>query len=167
MGKYIKGNIEENLDLGTLASKTLIADTFDETVEERTFLSSIVVSWSLDQLTAPQGPISFGVAHSDYSDAEIEQVLEAVASWKEGDKIAQEVSKRLVKQIGVFVSPVGAAGGITDVSFNDGRPKKTKLNWILTSGKTLKMWAYNDSASALVTTAPFMRANGHANLWPR
>ncbi len=164
MGKYLRGNIDENLLLGTLASKTLIADDWDDVVDEKTLISSIVATWTLDQLTAPQGPILFGVAHSDYTAAEIEEVIENTGSWNEGSKVQQEVAKRQVRVIGTYSAEVGAAT-IVDVKFNQGKPVKTKLNWILTTGDTLKMWAYNLSASALATTDPAMRANGHANLW--
>ncbi len=163
MARYLKGNVDESFNLSTLASATLISNTWDEVVVERTRCSSIVVSWSLDQITSPQGPILFGVAHSDYSDAEIEEVIENAGSSNEGDLVSQEIAKRKIRIIGEFVSTELA--GLTDVKFNLGRPVKTKLNWVLTTGDTLKMWAYNISASALATTDPAMRAHGHANLW--
>ncbi len=162
MQGYLKGNVEEQLSLGTLAAKTLVSDTWDESPEEKTLISSIVVTWSISGLTAGQGPLQFGVAHGDYSDAEIEAVLENVASWDQGSKVEQEVAKRLVRQIGQMVS---AAGADQDVGFNDGKPLKTKLNWRLNSGDTLKMWVYNSSDGALSTTVPVLHCNGHANLW--
>ncbi len=163
MSNYLKGNVDENLDLGTLNSKALVADTFDENGEETLLISSLVATWTLDNLVAGQGPILFGIAHSDYSDGEIEAVIENAASWQAGSKVEQEVAKRLVRVIGTFVGKQGT--GTNDVSFNEGRPVKTKLNWRLDTGDTLKMWAYNISGAALSTTAPVMRANGHANLW--
>ncbi len=163
MKGYLKGNIEESLALGTLGTRTLIADTFDESPEEKTLISSIVATWALNGIVSGQGPIAFGVAHSDYSDAEIEAVLENVASWDQGSKVEQEIAKRLVRQIGVFVSQTGS--GTNDVEFNDGKPMKTKLNWRLNTGDTLKMWAYNISDDALSTADPVMKCNGHANLW--
>jgi len=163
--RYLKGNIDENLGLGTLASGTLISDTWDETVNERSLVSSVVASWSVDLLTSPQGPILFGVAHSDYTDAEIEEVIENAGSWNEGDLVSQEKAKRKIRIIGQFVSEELA--GTTDVRFNEGKPVKTKLNWILNQGQTLKMWAYNRSDTALATTAPVVRCSGHANIWPQ
>ncbi len=163
MKGYLKGNVDEELNLGTLASKTLVADTWDESPEEKTLISSIVTTWSLDGIVSGQGPIIFGVAHSDYSDTEIEAVIENQASWDQGSKVEQEVAKRLVRQIGQFVNETGS--GTNDVQFNDGKPVKTKLNWRLNTGDTLKMWAYNVSGAALSTAAPVMKCNGHANLW--
>ncbi len=165
MKGYLKGNVNEELTLGTLAAKTLISTTFDESVEERTLVSSVVATYSLDSLTSPQGPIIFGIAHGDYTDAEIEEVIENIQSWTPGDKISQERAKRLVRQIGTFTASTLA--GVQDVTFNDGRPKKTKLNWMLQSDATLRLWAYNITAGALSGTSPVLRMDGHANLWVR
>ncbi len=166
-GRYLKGNVEENLSLGTLASGALISDTWDETVNETTRISSILVDWSVDEITFPHGPLLFGVAHSDYTDAEIEAVIENAGSWDSGNLISQEVAKRKIRIIGSMTSDIGdpAGGGTMDIRFNDGRPVRTKLNWILNSGDTLKMWVYNRSAAALATTVPVLKASGHANLW--
>jgi len=163
MRKYLKGQVNESLLLGTLAPDTLILDTFDEVVPEKSLISSIVATWSLDAITSPQGPILFGVAHSDYTAAEIEEVLENTGSWSAGSKVEQEIAKRLVRIIGTFVTDEASAA--TDVVWNDGKPVKTKLNWSLQTGQTLKMWAYNISTAALSGAAPLMRANGHVNLW--
>ncbi len=165
MGSYVKGNIHEDKALGTLAASTLIGENFDEVVNEKMLISSIVASWSLDGMVAGQGPIVFGVAHSDYTDPEIEQVIENAGSWDTGNKISQEQGKRLVRQIGEFVSEFDT--GTDDIRFNNGKPVKTKLNWLLDTGDTLKMWAYNRSAAALTTADPVMTATGHANLWRR
>ncbi len=163
-GRYIRGRIDEGLALGTLAAKTLVVDTWDDTVTERSLVSSIVAAWSLDELTSNQGPIMVGVAHSDYTAAEIEEVIENAGSWTEGDKISQERAKRLVRTIGIFAGEDTQAGA-ADWTLNDGKPIKTKLNWILNVGQTLDMWAYNMSADALTTTVPILQAQGHANLW--
>ncbi len=163
--KYLRGNVDENLLLGTLATKTLISDRWDESPEDRVLLSSVVLSWTLDQLTNPQGPILFGVAHSDYTDAEVEAVIENAGSWAEGSKIEQEISKRLVRIIGTMVSTGESQSGPVDIQFNEGRKLKTKLNWVINQADGLRMWAYNLSATPLATTDPVLRANGYANLW--
>ncbi len=163
MRGYLKGQVNETLQLGTLAADTLISDTFDESPTEESVISSIEATWALNGLVAGQGPILFGVAHSDYTDAEIEAVLENTGAWSQGKKTEQEVAKRLVRIIGTFVGKQGT--GTNDVQFNDGKPVKTKLNWKIQTGQTLKMWAYNISGAALTTADPGMRANGHVNLW--
>ncbi len=165
MAGYIKGNINEVLPLGTLAANTVVGANFDESPQGgRTVISSIEATYSLDLITLGQGPIAFGVAHSDYTDVEIQEVFDATGSWNTGAKKEQEIAKRLVRQIGVFVSK-GSAG--SDVEFNDGKPMKTKLNWSFNKDETLKLWAFNTSAAALSTTAPVVRMDGHANLWEK
>ena len=160
MGRYIKGRVDEELSLSTLATKTLTATTFDETVNERSLVSSIVATWSVRDATAGEGPILVGVAHGDYSNAEIEEVIENLGSWDEGDKVSQERAKRLVRQIGTLTLVSG------DAVLNDGKAVKTKLNWVLNQGVTLKIWAYNLGLGSL-TTGGVVQAEGHANLWPR
>ena len=166
MGRYIPGDIDETLLLPTLASRTLVSTPFDNVVNERTLVSSIIAAYSMTLFTgaADDGPIMVGVAHSDYTDAEIQAVIDATLSWNEGDLIAQEVAHRKVRRIGIFRNPATAA---ESTSLNDGRKIKTKLNWILLQGQTLRLWAFNMGGSALATTVPRIDMEGKANLWPR
>ncbi len=163
-GKYLRGSIDEEVDLGTLGAKTLVSALFDEVVEERTLISSIIATHSLAEFTQAvnDGPIHVGVAHSDYTDAEIEEYIENTGSWSPGDKIAQERSKRLIRRIGTFQQVDISLGNSV---LNDGKPIKTKLNWMLQTGKTVRLWAYNAGESALATTDPSYEMQGHANLW--
>ncbi len=166
MGRYIPGDIDEALNLSTLAAGTLISVPFDNVVNERTLVSSIDAIYSLSGYTPAtgDGPVMVGVAHSDYTDAEIQAVIDATLSWNEGDLIAQEVAKRKVRRIGIFDTPSDA---LATVSLNDGKKIKTKLNWIMTQGQTLRLWAMNMGSSALATTNPLVLAEGKANLWPK
>ncbi len=166
MGAYVRGNVEENLALGALGSGALITDGWDETVNEKSLISSIVSTWSWDAITAEDGPIDFGIAHSDYTGAEILEVLATGGSWDSGNLISQEVSRRKVRQIGTFVSTQPTGEGIADSVVNDGKPIKTKLNWVLQSGDGLQMWAVNRGSAVLVTGSS-IKANGHANLWQK
>ncbi len=166
MGRYLRGGVDENLGIAALAAKDLVAVNFDETVNERTLVSSIVATYSIAELTAGAniGPIMVGIAHSDYSDAEIQEVIDQTQSWNEGDKVGQEVAKRLVRRIGQFAQP---GDSLAPVVLNDGKAIKTKLNWILLQGQTLKLWAYNLGTGAVATTTPIITVQGHCNLWPR
>ncbi len=168
MGRYIRGTVDDTVSLTTLAPSTAVSADFGQSVNERTFVSSIVANWALNNFTdaAADGPIVVGVAHSDYTDPEIEAWIENTGSWNEGDKTAQEVGNRQIRQIGVFSSSAARTATGTAV-LNDGKAIKTKLNWILLQGQTLSMWAYNAGSSALATTVPVLHANGHVNLWPR
>ncbi len=165
MGRYLRGAIEDNLTLGALASKDVVKDDLADTVNERTLVSSVVAAYSLAgwTLTTNDGPILIGIAHSDYTDAEIEEYLESTGSWDEGDLVQQEISKRKIRRIGIFEEPDTDTGSVT---LNDGKPIKTKLNWILNQGQTLAVWAYNTGAGP-ITTGATVHTEGHANLFPR
>ncbi len=51
------------------------------------------------------------------------------------------------------------------IVLNDGKPIKTKLNWILQEGQTLAFVGYNMGSVQVQTTTPDVRILGHANLW--
>ncbi len=166
MGKYIRGNIEIDIPGGTLAGTTgLIGATVDQ-VGERMLVSSVVATYSLSGWTGGDniGPVMVGLAHHDYTLAEIEAYLEHQTSWNEGDLVSQEIANRKIRRIGVFESP-GDVGA--DASLNDGKPVKTKLNWILVTGQGVNFWIYNQGSAAFATTDPNVHISGHANLWPR
>ncbi len=166
MGRYIRGNVDEELALASLASKDVVGAVFDETVNERTYCASIDAVYALANITAAAnlGPFIFGVAHGDYSDAEIEEWLENTGQWNEGDLVAtREIGRRLIRQIGTF--PTQLTGDTQ--AMNDGKPMKTKLGWILLQGQTLRLWIYNAGSAAVATTTPTLTANGHVNLFPK
>ncbi len=105
-------------------------------------------TWSGVAAASDDG-MEFGIAHSDYSAAEIEECLEASAAIDQGDKIAQERSNRLVRTIGMMSGSGPATDG--QRSFNDGRPVKVKLNWLIGIGDNLVAWARNGSGVVWVT----------------
>ncbi len=112
---------------------------------------SINLNWLISNLAAvADGGFEFGVAHSDYSAAEIEESLEASGAIDVGDKVAQEQSNRLVRTIGT-ISPSGidTIGG--EVGFLGGRPVKTRLNWLLSIGDTLQAWVRNSTGTVYTT----------------
>ncbi len=167
MGRYIRGVVDEDLSLGTLASKTLVAVIMDDSVTERTLITSIVATYSIENLTpgAGIGPFWIGISHSDYSAAEIEAWIENSQGWKEGDRVAREVGARLVRPVGVLQA--SGAGAAATWSLNDGKPIKTRLNWILNAGQTLDLWVYNMGTNPLATTVPVAHCQGHVNLFPK
>ncbi len=166
MSKYVKGNIDETLDLGTLAARTLVAQVFDETFKAEARLTSLVASYSLSGYTLgnERGPVMVGIAHDDYSAAEIEEYIENTGSWNIGNMVSQEIAKRKVRIIGVF--PLQSGGNVGDaVVLNEGLPVKTKLNWFMTAGASLDLWAYNLGSSAFASTTPDIHMQGHANIF--
>ncbi len=164
-GRYIRGVVDEKLPLTALAAKDVTSTDFDNVVKDRTRISSLVAAYSMDGFTEgiDIGPIKVGVAHGDYSAAEIEEWIETTGSWDEGDKIQQEIAKRLIRTIGVFTWVDSTASG--QVALANGVKIKTKLNWILNQGETLLLWAYNMGDAAVATTVPNVFCDGHANLW--
>ncbi len=167
MGRYIRGNLDEVFPLAALGTKDVITLAVGGVVNERTYISSIVAKWGMASMTplADAGPVVFGVAHPDYTSAEIEAWIEDSGSWDEGNLIAQEIANRKIRQIGVFETPDGPADAVV---FNDGRAKKTKLGWTVLQGTGLLMWAYNTGTAALSgATGTDVTCTGHANLWPK
>ncbi len=160
MRRYIRGQIDLEFALGALAANALVSAAVDESVNERSLISSIVVAYSYGEHQPDQGPLVVGVAHSDYSAAEILAYLENSGSWNEGDLPAQEIAKRKVRRIGTF------DGTAAQGRLNDGKPIKTKLNWILNTGQTLDFWVLNEDDSVL-TTGTDIILSGHANIWPQ
>ncbi len=163
MGKYLKGNIDDEVAITSLASKDVVGAAPDETVGQRTRITSVVVGVGLNDNTAVAGagPIVVGIAHSDYTDAEIEEYLETTGQWDEGDLVAQEHGRRKVRILGEF------PGLDTSEVLWNGAKRKFKLNWILNSGDGLRLWAYNSGDQGISgATTPAVVLNGHANLFP-
>ncbi len=166
--RYLRGAMNHKLQLGTLAAGVVIGSNVSDSLAEEAWFSSIKAVFSLNKWTAgaDDGPIWVGIAHSDYTDAEIEAWIENAQSWDTDNKIQQEVARRKIRQIGMFSTATGADGSGNYV-LNDGRPLRIKTGWMLGTAQTAKFWAYNAGGSALATTDPAFRIHGHANLWPK
>ncbi len=166
--RYLRGQVNHKLQLSTLGSKVVIGSAIVDVLTEEAWLSSVKLLWSLNKWTsaADDGPIIVGVSHSDYTDTEIEEWIENSSSWETKDKIGQEIARRKIRRVGVFRAAPGDTGDSNYV-LNDGRMIRTKCGWMLGTGQTLKVWAYNSGGSALATTDPAVRQEGHANLWPK
>jgi len=163
---YLKGLIEINKALGALATSALVSEKPVGTVTESTWLSSVRCTWSWKDITntVSDGPIIVGVAHSDYTDQEIEEWLELAGSWDVGNLVTKEVRRRKIRLIGTFPSPI--IDGTATVVLNDGKPITTKCGWMLHSSDNIDFWMYN-AGSGELTTGSFVAITGHANLWPR
>ncbi len=163
--KYLKGQIDVDQLLGTLAAETLFSAAVPDTVVEKAWCSSVRAAYSMLNYTPGPtiGPITFGVAHSDYTSAEIEEWIESLGSWDAGDLRSQEIARRKIRMIGTFENP----SSVSDTArFNDGRQITTKCGWMLQTGQTVRFWWYNEGSGALATTDPTCHVSGHANLWP-
>jgi len=164
--RYLRGAIDHNLSLATLAANTVVGSLINDTVDDSTWLSSVRATWSLDDLTpaADDGPIVVGIAQGPYTDAQVEEWIENLNSWKAGSPVSQEIARRRIRQVGTFE---GASDANEAQVLNDGRLLTTKAGWMMAPGEAVRIWAYNSGGSALATTEPNMRVQGHANLWPK
>ncbi len=136
-----KVRVRAAVAVGALAASTLISDVFSAAADGQYRAVSLDGQWSLEGNTAGNGPLICGVHFSDYTDAEAEEAIEAVTSISLGDKVAQERANRLVREICQF------AGNDTDEVPNDGQSIKTKLNWAIPIGDSLRIFAYNEGNS--------------------
>ncbi len=155
-GKIIKGKFDNSVTLGTLAANTGLLDRTDSSVADRTYILSMEGVHSINGLDAAN-TVYLGVAHSDYSLAEVEEWIEAQGAWDEGDLVQQEISRRKIRQIGVFTPE--------ETALNEGKSLKTKLGFILNSGDGLNFWLYNPDAAGLTTGAEWTSL-GHVWLKP-
>ncbi len=140
-----KVRVVDAATVGALATLTLVTDVITNAAVQRMRFISLKASYAWSDLAVEDDGMSFGVAHSDYSDAEIEECLESATAIDLGDKVAQEKAARLVREIGTFGGNTDTAGG--GVMFNDGKPVTTKLNWLMAPGDQLKFWMRNGSQS--------------------
>lgn len=132
--------------LGTLADATLLADPLNGASDNEYRAISVKLNWSLENHTAGEGPIVVGIAHGDYTQAEIEAWMETTAMMTRGDLVAtREIGQRLIRQVGMF------SGNEVNEVLNDGKAITTKLNWVVAVGDVLDVWAYNMDGTALTT----------------
>ncbi len=146
--------IRPELSLLTLASDTVltVALTGAGTTDYR--MMSVDLTYSLKNLTAGEGPIMVGLAHSDYTVAEIKEYIDSVASISQGLKIEQERSRRLIRIVGTFVTEAQA-------NLNHGEPIKTRLNWLMAEGggNAVNAFVFN-MGTAPLTTGSFLNLIG-------
>ncbi len=136
--------VSPQIILSTLGSVTAITSNVTGSADGQYRAVTLDCSWAQNLLTAGEGPVTVGYAHSDYSVTEIKEAIEIAAGISVGDKIAQEKANRLVRIVGTFESDAQSV-------LNDGRRIKTRLNWLIPIGKSVNIFAYNEFASALAT----------------
>ncbi len=144
--------VTPSLALGTLSPAIVIAGGISGAASNTYRAVSVHMTWTAELLL--EGPVIVGYAHSDYTITEIKESIEASASIDPGRKIEREKANRLVRLVGAL-SP-------DEDSLNDGRPVKTKLNWLIAPGDEVNAFAYNDS-SAVLTTGAIIHPTG--TLW--
>jgi len=141
--------------LTTLGSDTVLIATISGTGDLSYRAVTVKGTWTLSGLTAGEGPITVGYAHSDYTVAEIKECLEANLSVNQGEKISNERANRLVRVVGTFAPTANSA-------LNDGKPIKTRLNWLISVSDSVNLFAFNEGTGALTTGAT---VNLQGDLW--
>ncbi len=129
--------------LSTLASVTAQKQDLSAASSSTYRAISCHSSWVLSGITAEEGPIVVGYAHSDYTVTEIKEFIESSNSIDVGLKVEQEKANRLIRIVGSMSS--------STAELNEGRPIKTRLNWLMGIGTKVSMFAYNENASDLTT----------------
>ncbi len=154
-GKLFAPVVDDVLALSTLATKDLIAAVIGDNPGIEMYAIMARLSWSVIGLTEGDGPIWVGLAHEDYTDAEVEAYIENSGSWVFTDLINQEIAKRKIRIVGVCSreSPV----------LNNGIPIDTPLKWLNGDAQTLRFWAYN-AGGAVLTTGAVLAATGNVFL---
>ncbi len=138
--------VTPELPLLTLASDTVIKTVTVGSSDIAYRLISAVLTWTIKSLTGGDGPITVGFAHSDYTITEIKECLESTQSINQGNKISNEQANRLVRVVGTFSTTGGS-------QLNHGEPIKTRLNWLISIGDEVEVFAYNEGTGALSTGA--------------
>ncbi len=150
-----------SLALLTLATNDVVGGLLSDTVVDRVWLSSMDIRSAIRDITVGEGPIVYGVAHGDYTDAEVEECLEAVGSWDRSDQVAVEQANRKVRTIGTF------SGFTPEEVLNNGNPKRVRLGFMLEDGQTLRFWAWNKSGVNPLTTGAVIEGNGQVYAYAR
>ncbi len=133
------------LALATLASDTALFTGLTGTSTSSYRCVSVAVAYAIQGLTAGEGPITVGLAHSDYTVTEIKECMESFAAIDVGLKIEQERANRLIRVVGVLDS--------VQNRLNDGKLVKTRLNWAIGIGKQVNLFVFNESGATLTTGA--------------
>ena len=159
MKGYVKLPFRLQGGLGAITSGQFSGIDLGDTVNERTWISSVFAAFGLQGLTVGEGPHVLYVAHSDYSNTEVEEAIKAATSWDQGDLVSREQANRKVRLIG------NIGGESADEVLNDGKPMRIRLGFMLEEGDTLQFGVFAQTGN--ITTGAAISVAGHANGWKR
>lgn len=150
---YRKLPFTATIVLLTTAADVVVSFQLAEVFTEERRILSVEATWGVEDLTSGDGPLEVGLSHSDYSSGEVEESLEAVGAWDEGNKVIQEQAARLVRTVGLLSE--------AETTLNDGQPMKTRLNWRMATADTLRFWCRNRGDD--LTTGAEIVIQGHCH----
>ncbi len=141
-----KASLSASLALGALAAADVASGSVGGTLDQEIRISSAKLTWGLEQHTAGQGPIVVGLADADLTAAEIEECLEATASFNIQNRVAREQATRPVRIVGIFNGQAGTE------SLNDGNPIFTRCGFHgVDDGSPIQIFALNKDQDVLTT----------------
>ncbi len=141
------------LALSTLGQGAVLTAGLTGTLTEDLYAISADVQAEITGLTAGEGnPSHCLISHGDYSDAEVGEQQDVVLLGP-GNKIEQERARRLVRRVGIFSPESEAATFLNLIGKGGSRLLRTKLKFVVNSGKNLDIGVLNRSSAALTTGA--------------
>lgn len=160
MRGYVKLPFSLAAGVGAVSSGEFSGIDVSSTVNERTWVSSAVIMVGCHDHTVGEGPATVHAAHSDYSNTEVEEQIEATNSWDQGDLIARERANRKVRAVGIL-----ALDDQGEEILNDGRPIRVKLGFMLEEGDTVQFGVF--AKGGALTAGLVLDVTGHLNGWKR
>ncbi len=139
--------------MSTLGDDAIISGNLHDIAPVESLFSialDLYVGWA----EGGEGPLAVGIAHGDYSDAEILECLKA-DTLDLANKIEREQAKRLVRSVG-YITGLDADGAM-----NDGKMIRVKSRFHLEEGQNMKFWVWNRSKGALSTGADVQVFGSH------
>ncbi len=145
-------NVNETISVGALADGVVVKSDGDAFGRDFYWISSDLY-WGMTNHTAAEGPLVVGLAHGDYTVAEIAEALNITGMENPGDKTAKEQGRRQVRRAGQFSGVVG------DEVLNDGKTIRTRSKFMVETTQAPAFWAQNKS-SATLTTGTLIKVSG-------
>ncbi len=129
-------------------------------LEEDFYCVSVDIQIVMENMTALEGPHRFGLAHGDYSVAEIAEHLDVTILGPD-QKIEQERRRRLVRTIGKL------PGQVPNEVMNDGKEIRVPVRWTIGDGEVFNLWHRNVSGATLTTGAAVIAEGRLYGRWLR
>ncbi len=143
--KFRAIRVATSVTLGALANNGVVASGLNSGgFDNEIYAISVDAMISVRNLTAGEGPLLCGYAHSDYTTAEIAEAILAQDGLFD-NLIEQEQGKRHVRDAG-FISGIASE----EVLF-DGKVKRTKLGFRVGDAQDVQMFVMNRSGATLTT----------------
>ncbi len=137
--------VDHQIAIGAPADGAITTTVLADTVINRMFLISVSWLLALRDNTAGEGPLFVGVAHNDYTSAEILEWYNAQGNWDQSDLVAREQARRKIRKVAIF------PGQLANEIVNNGMEIKTKLGFIVEEGATLEPFIVNEGGATRTT----------------